>query len=218
MSASFLASVLIFCVGGVISLIRYCQGSHITGSPVLDAMVAAIIFFSAVFFLYLELYAETNEQEIARLKNVSGAQWILRVINQTNLTLMWLWLNYGLIYCLSSLLAFYIIILAWDAVVLRTPEYKNLIAADTNNLSIVFHDVIGFGAMLSVGAFVYFFKVANPGFIANGGLAHADSLNRFLLLIIGFVVIIAIFVANVVVVARKAPVNIWALVSRDRRV
>lgn len=218
MSASFLSSVSIFLVGGIISLIKYVRGSPITGAPVLDATVAAIIFANAAFFLYLELYAETDEQEIARLKHVHGFQWILRAVNQTNLALMWLWLDYGLFYCVGSLIVFYLFIFAWDAIVFRTPAYKAALPQQNGSLNIVFHDAIGFGAMLAVLAFVYFFKVGNPGFIAHDSLAHGDGLDRLMLLTLVFFVIIVVFGVNTYVVIKKIPVDLIGLMSRDRRV
>jgi hypothetical protein len=216
-SASYLASVLVFCVGGAISLIKYILGTPITGMPVLDAIVALIIFTNAIFFLYFEIYSETDQQEVERLRKVHGMQWILRVVNQTNLTLVWFWLDYGLFYCIGSLLLFYLIILIWDALVFRNSEYIKSINSNADELSIPYHDAIGFVAMLTVAAFIYFFKVSDSGYVSNDTLTQGYGLDRLMLLVVTFIIILAVFVINSYVAIKKIPVDIAALMSRGRR-
>lgn len=192
------------------------MGGGITGFAFTDVTLVLIILANATFFLYVELYTETDAEEMENLRKVHGAQWVLRVVNQANLTLTWIWLEYGLMYSVVSLLLFYILILAWDAIVFRNQSY---IAGtkDDGGLNIVVHDLIGLGTMFTLFAFVFYFQSWDSSILQLKTTPIHDAINSLLLLNSFLFIVACIFVVNVSWVIKKAPIDLSELISNRRR-
>lgn len=218
MSASFLATIFIFSITGIIALFRLLSGESISGIAAIDVPIAAIIFSNAVFFLYVELYTETDEAEISRLRVTSRWQWIIRVINYSNITLMWVWLNLGLVYCIASLFFMYVLILLWDSIVLRSKSY---IGASTNNgdIGIVVHDLIGFLSTFGVMGSIFYFKTEYQNLGINGGSVpiNGEILHQLTTLSVILSAFFIIYIINAWFVIKKINVDFRLLMSSDRR-
>lgn len=110
---SLIASVLTFVIFGL----------HSVASTVLPhegrGFLFAILTLNACFFFYYEAYAESDPAMVRALAKQGPLESWLRVLAQTQLFLLWLWLDNGWNHFLFALVVLYVTYVLWDLLVWR---------------------------------------------------------------------------------------------------
>lgn len=141
MSASFLATVLIFLGTGFFSVRSYWMAQTTANDTFSAVCLSLVICTNAVFFLYIELFTETDPATIKRLRQTGPMEWIIRGTNQTLLALIWILLSWSALVAVIGLIVFYVLLLLWDAVVLRHESFQETTPGPYPD--VVWHDLVG---------------------------------------------------------------------------
>lgn len=170
MSASMLASFLVYVLVGIYTFIK-------TPLPEIDSitvrkLIFTIFILNAIFFYYYEAYSELDDRMMSSLRSAHYSEWILRVLNQSQLYLLWFWIQMGWDYFFLALIILYFCYIIWDIITWEAFPSHQIATLDF------------FGLLLSIGLF--FTKLY---------LAKYDSFNQitagaFLgILLVGFLVL-----------------------------
>ena len=227
MSATFASSLIVFTGTGLYAVWASIMRQSPTGLPMVDFILSLTIIINAIFFFYLELYAETDKKEKERLRLKNPLQWWLRVFNSANLSIIWIWLTIGLYYFLISFISLYIFILIWDVITTENPIQINF--DDKNNrqesrLEYIKHDTIGFFLTLILAAILFLYKHAQEDkdflssylssyhqILGNSG----DSVLRNLDVVLA--VVCAGCIVNLIIVIKKVNLPIYVLLKKESR-
>jgi hypothetical protein len=113
LTASFLASFLIFLVTGCYELFLV-KTEFLVNQPMIRGFVCAILFINACYYYYFAAYTEMNDDVVKQLQGAARFEWLVRVINQTILFGLWFLLHFGWWYFGIGLLVLYSSYLFWD--------------------------------------------------------------------------------------------------------
>lgn len=115
MSASYLASLLMFTITGVFALVTIpmpCSHS-------VKYWMAAMVFINAVYFYYFAAHAEMDEKTREQLRNAPALEWWIRVLNQSLLFGLWFAMQFGFGWFALTIILLYVGYISWDICVWR---------------------------------------------------------------------------------------------------
>jgi hypothetical protein len=114
MTASFLASFLIFAVTGVYELYFGRAADFLRGKPLVQGTILAVLFLNACYYYYIAAYTELDKGMRAKLDTASRGEWVVRVLNQTILFALWFLLHLGWLWFAWGLIVLYLTYFLWD--------------------------------------------------------------------------------------------------------
>ncbi|MCX7046953.1 MAG: hypothetical protein NTX50_15875 [Candidatus Sumerlaeota bacterium] len=113
MTASFLASFLIFIATGVYELF-YGKAEFLSDEMFIHVFLYVILFLNACYYYYFAGYTEMHDGVIEKLQLATRWEWGIRVLNQTILFGLWFLLHFGWAHFAVGLVTLYLTYLLWD--------------------------------------------------------------------------------------------------------
>lgn len=130
MSATFLASLLMFAITGAYVVFS----TTISEDSTIALLMGSTILVNALYFYFFAAHAELDSTAKRELRTAPSFEWWLRVLNQTLLFSLWFSLQWGFGVFGAALLMLYGGYIAWDLVVWKHVKDHMLFFYDTAGL------------------------------------------------------------------------------------
>ncbi len=192
MPASMFASVLTFILTGTFAINRaILHGVTWHADNSTKTLVLAILGLQAIYFFYVEVCTEANEEVRQRLRQCGLSEWWLRVLAQVELVSLWILLGYGLDLFLLGVICLNITYLLWNMATWEcSPDPKHKLA---------WIDLSGF--LCATATYL----------IAGSKLAHPEIFSESLMLVLGMSLLGFILqLAAGLILIRYPARNFWA--------
>lgn len=134
MSASMIASFAAFVIAGIYATLFDAQ-HRLLVDPGERLVVGIILLLNAAFYYYFAAHLEVDDEQRQKLSRAPRAEWIVRIINQTILFLLWFASAFGWGWFIFFFILLYVGYLTWDAIVWSIYRDARLVAMDIVGLA-----------------------------------------------------------------------------------